>query len=143
MTPTVVAGLVIQTAKALVSMPIIVVLIPALQVVAYIAFTIPWLLFMIFFAASGDVYVAEERLTGDDASDDDSTLMIHVKQIRLHVKAAPQIFVPFSRVRVHWNVLTLAFVGRTSGSQMYSRKSSSSCFSVTSGPLSLSWPPVK
>ena len=58
----------IQTAKALVSMPILVILVPVLQVVAYTIFTIPWMAICILLAAGGDIVVDQVGLTDDDGA---------------------------------------------------------------------------
>jgi hypothetical protein len=67
---TLAIGLIIQTAKALVSMPLLVVLVPVMQVTAYIMFTIPWLIYCIMMAASGDIRVETIPLTDDDGNTD-------------------------------------------------------------------------
>jgi hypothetical protein len=61
-------GLVIQTAKALSSMPIIVVLVPVLQVLAYASFMLPWVYYCIMLAASGDITVVQTSITSGEYS---------------------------------------------------------------------------
>jgi len=63
---TLAIGLIIQTAKALVSMPIIVLFVPAMQVVSFILFVIPWVVYCIAMAASGEIVVRQAGLTDDD-----------------------------------------------------------------------------
>lgn len=65
---TLAIGLIIQTAKALVSMPIMVIAVPLMQVMAYTCFTIPWCIYCIMLAASGDISVKSIGLTDDDAA---------------------------------------------------------------------------
>lgn len=52
---TLAIALVIETFKAICSMPVLIFLVPALQVLAYVAFTIPWTLMSVYLAASGDI----------------------------------------------------------------------------------------
>jgi choline transporter-like protein 2/4/5 len=65
---TLAIGLIIQTAKALVSMPLLVIIVPVMQVVAYILFTIPWVIYCIMLAASGEIEVLQAGITDDDAA---------------------------------------------------------------------------
>jgi len=62
------AGLIIQTAKALVSMPILVITVPLMQVIAFILFVIPWLIYCVMMAASGEIVVATAGITDDDGA---------------------------------------------------------------------------
>jgi choline transporter-like protein 2/4/5 len=52
---TLAIGLVIETAAALSSMPLLVIFVPVFQVVCYAGFTIPWLFFLVYMAAMGDI----------------------------------------------------------------------------------------
>jgi len=48
-------GLVIETARALSSMPLLIIFIPVFQVICYAGFTIPWLFFLVYMAAMGNI----------------------------------------------------------------------------------------
>ena len=62
----IIAGLIIQTAKALVSMPIIVIVVPLMQIVAFMLFIVPWLVYCVMMAAAGEIVVAQAGITDDD-----------------------------------------------------------------------------
>jgi len=49
-------------------MPIIMFFVPAIQVIAYILFVIPWMVYCIFMAASGEIVVKQMGITDDDAA---------------------------------------------------------------------------
>jgi choline transporter-like protein 2/4/5 len=51
-------GLVIETARALTTMPLLVIFIPVFQVTFYALFTIPWLFFLVYMAAMGNITTA-------------------------------------------------------------------------------------
>ena len=65
---TLAIGLVIQTAKAITSMPVMIILIPAIQVVAFFVFAVIWFGEVILMASMGDIQGEEIAVTDDDGS---------------------------------------------------------------------------
>ena len=66
-------GVVKQASRAMTKMPLII-LLPLIQAVGITIFLVPWLIYMLYLASSGDVKVESYPMT-----DDDQALMVQVK----------------------------------------------------------------
>jgi uncharacterized membrane protein YdbT with pleckstrin-like domain len=49
-------------------MPIIVVAVPVIQVIAYILFVIPWMVYVVLMAANGEIIVETAGISDDDGA---------------------------------------------------------------------------
>jgi len=57
-------GLVVETARALNKIPALIIAVPIMQVVGLVAFTLPWLFFVIYMASLGDVETKKSKAAG-------------------------------------------------------------------------------